>query len=142
MRMVSDPRTANPSGSCSAGWPGWNDEKLSGICAAVYRLGREAEAARPQVPGPPPHTTLLRSESGVLIRRIWLPTRPRLGNRVTGGVLHRMHRTGPSQLLATAIRTYLHALNLYHRQHPGSRLDQLEPRYNPGEIWGPRSRPN
>jgi hypothetical protein len=26
---------------------------------------------------------------------------------------------------ATTIRTYLHALNLCHRQHPGRRLDQL-----------------
>ena len=29
---------------------------------------------------------------------------------------------------ATTIRTYLHALNLCHRQHPGRRLDQLGPR--------------
>jgi integrase/recombinase XerD len=44
-------------------------------------------------------------------------------------LLQRMHdELVRRNYAATTIRTYLHALNLCHRQHPGRRLDQLGPR--------------
>jgi integrase/recombinase XerD len=43
-------------------------------------------------------------------------------------LLQRMHdELVRRNYAATTIRTYLHALNLCHRQHPGRRLDQLGP---------------
>jgi integrase-like protein len=44
-------------------------------------------------------------------------------------LLQRMHdELVRRNYAATTIRTYLHALNLCHRQHPGRRLDRLGPR--------------
>ena len=50
-------------------------------------------------------------------------------------LLQRMHdELVRRNYAATTIRTYLHALNLCRRQHPGRRLDQLGAACSSGDI--------